>query len=156
VRVPILAPPPLPPGHTRGATVLRELRDADAADLADFLGALDAVRPVPATAIRDIHDRGTWLPVSIGLARVPLTEPRPLPTRDLTERCAAISTAIHADYERHLDTLHVLGKISAALAEHPEALAPPSHPGIRLTLRRAHAELLAALAPVEAMLKAGA
>jgi hypothetical protein len=118
VRVPILAPPPLPPGHTRGATVLRELRDADAADLADFLGALDAVRPVrpmppsPSPSCGS-HDHGMWLPASIGLASVPLTAPEPLPTRGLIERCAAVSAAMHADYARHLDTLHVLGDISA-------------------------------------------
>jgi hypothetical protein len=69
MRVPTLAPPPLPPGHTRAATVLRDLRATDA--------------PLSPTAIRDAHDRGSWLPASVGLARVPLV---PLPdTAPLTQ-----------------------------------------------------------------------
>lgn len=113
--------------------------------------AVDTPRPtrrvgIAAEVLAELRAADTTL-AALGMRR-PVA---PQPTRDLIERCAAVSTAMHADYERHLDTLHVLGEISAALTEHPEALAPPSHPGIRLTLRRAHAEL-AALAPVEALL----
>lgn len=67
----------------------------------------------------------------------PATAPRPLPSRDLIERCAAVSTALHADDERHLDTMRVLGEISAALAAATDKHA-----------------LRMALAPVEAMLNA--
>jgi len=86
--------------------------------------------------------------VVLGMRRPVVPAPRPLPTRSLIERLTAVSTAMHADYGRHLDTLAVLDDIAAALTEHPEAMATPSHPGIRLGLRRAFAEL-AALAPVD-------
>lgn len=91
-------------------------------DMIAFLRAEDNVPPIPAAF-------------------------RPLRSRTLIERLAFVSTAMHADYARHLDTLRVIGEIAAVLTEHPEALAPPAHPGIRLTLRRAHAEL-AALIPL--------
>lgn len=59
--------------------------------------------------------------------------PQPLPGRSLIEYVTAVSTAIHADYERHLDTLRVIDEISAA--------APDTH-----TLRMALTPILAELA----------
>ncbi len=74
------------------------------------------------------------------LAAVPLpTGPRPLPPIATIAFLADVSTAIHADDERHLDTLAVLDAIAAALAARPELLHDTA--------------LLMALAPVVAMLK---
>lgn len=60
--------------------------------------------------------------------------PKPLPARSLIEYVTAVSTAIHADYERHLDTLRVIDEISAA--------APDAH-----TLRMALAPVVEQLVP---------
>jgi hypothetical protein len=126
---PVVRPRAVPaPRPTRPAGIAREV-------LAE-LRAAEVVMPPLQSATCGTHDRGTWLPASAGLARVPLTTPRPLPTRDLIERCAAVSTAMHADYERHLDTLAVLDGISAAIADGADAHV------VRM-----------ALAPVEALLK---
>ena len=46
------------------------------------------------------------------LAAVPLTQ-RPVPGRDCIVYLTAVSTAIHADHERHLDTLRVIDDITA-------------------------------------------
>jgi hypothetical protein len=76
---------------------------------------------------------------ALGMRR-PTAPPAP-PSRDLIEYQTAVSCAMHADYERHLDTLATLDGISAVLIEHPALLAYPSHPGVRLGLRRALAGL---------------
>lgn len=73
-------------------------------------------------------------PRTLGMRRPSAPTARPLPSRDLIEYVTAVSTAIHADYERHLDTLRVIDDIAAA--------APDTH------------TLAMALAPVVAMLKA--
>lgn len=120
------------------------------ADVLKWMRAQDA--PVPPTAIRDVHDRGTWLPASVGLATVPLTAPRPLPTVDTIAYLAAVSTAMHDDYERHLDTLAVIDAIAdlpvhlravtMALAPIGAALAEPAPD----TSWGTHAEQLAEVA----------
>jgi hypothetical protein len=72
----------------------------------------------------------------------PVAPPRPF-SPDLLARLAFISTAMHADYTRHLDTMAVLDEISAVLTEHPEFLTSSDcHPGPRLWLRRIAAELV--------------
>lgn len=108
------------------ADVLRELRAADV--------------PLSSTAIRDAHDRGSWLPASVGIRRTPLTATPPLPGRDLIERLAVVSAAMHDDYARHLDTLAVLDGISAAIADGADAHT------VRMALAPIAAEL-ADLAP---------
>lgn len=87
MRIPTLAPPPLPPGHARATEVLRELRAADASW---------------ATAKRGPSAPGA---------------PRSLPSRDLIERLTAVATAMHADYVRHVEALAVLDGISEAIAD---------------------------------------
>lgn len=57
-------------------------------DMIAFLRAEDNVPPMPATF-------------------------RPLRSRTLIERLAFVSTAMHDDYARHLDTLRVIDEISA-------------------------------------------
>jgi len=49
MRVPTIAPPPLPPGHTRAAAVLRDLRAADTSWTA--LGMRRPVAPTPAAPL---------------------------------------------------------------------------------------------------------
>lgn len=76
------------------------------------------------------------VPLPAGPVPVPVAVPRPLPSRDLIERCAAVSTALHADDERHLDTMRVLGEISAAWAA-----ATDTH-ALRMALAPIQAQLL--------------
>lgn len=45
------------------------------------------------------------------------------PSRDLIEYQTAVSCAMHADYERHLDTLTAVDDISAAIADGTDAHA---------------------------------
>lgn len=135
----------------------RPKRDEDV-----LLAACTSSRPAPVERPRGVDAQRTPLPLgaparsvavlaglraetpTLGMRRpsapVPAAAP-PLPSRDLIEYVTAVSTAIHADYERHLDTLRVIDDIAAVLTEHPELLAPPSHPGPRLWLRRIAAEL---------------
>lgn len=129
---------------------------------ASLLAACATSRPAPAERPRGVDPKRTPLPLgaparsvavladlraadgTLGMRRpsapVPAAAP-PLPSRDLIEYVTAVSTAIHADHLRHLDTLRVIDDIAAVLTEHSELLAPPSHPGPRLWLRRIAAEL---------------
>lgn len=95
---------------------------------------------VPATTRRPLRIDEQARAVDV-LAGIRAEAPVPLPSRNLIEYTAAVSTAINADYARHLDTLRTIDEISAMLTEHPELLAPPSHPGPRLWLRRIAADL---------------
>lgn len=115
----------------------------------DEASPVEPLRPVPATT-RPPLPLGAPARSIAALAGLRSEAPVPLPSRNLIEYTAAVSVAIDADYERHLDTLRTIDEISAMLTEHPELLAPPSHPGPRLWLRR----IVTELAPFTA--KAGA
>jgi len=73
--------------------------------------------------MREAFDHGSWLPASVGLRVTPLAALN-LPSRDLVEFQTAVSCAMHADYERHLDTLAVVNSIAALAADaHVVAMA---------------------------------
>lgn len=111
---------------------------------------IDAPRParqagVAVEVLRDLRAADTT-PAALGMRRPTAPVSRPLPTHALIERLTAVSTAMHADYDRHLDTLAVLDGIAAAIADGADAHV------VRMALAPIAAEL-AALAPV-ATLKA--
>ena len=115
-------------------------------------------RPIPAPPAKKppnwgrdmiafLHAEAPVEPRTLGMRR-PAT-PRPF-SPDLLGRLASVSTAMHADYTRHLDTMAVLDEISATLTEHPEFLTSTDcHPGPRLWLRRIAAELASFTAKAE-------
>lgn len=113
---PVAPSVPLPPRRVHADEVLAELRAADTT------------------------------PAALGMRRPAAPAPRPLPGFATIAYLTAVSTAIQADYERHLDTLRVLDDISAAFTEHPELLTTDGHPGPRLLLRRIAAESEQAIA----------
>ena len=82
-------------------------------------------RPVPPTALRQAHDRNTWLPVTAGLRQVRMDiAARQLPGRDTLAYLTAVSVAIQADHETHMNTLRVIDAIRAAAPDtHTLAMA---------------------------------
>lgn len=61
-------------------------------------------------------------PRTLGMRRPTAPTAPKLPSRDLIEYVTAVSVAMHADYERHLNTLRVIDQIAAA-APDPHTLA---------------------------------
>lgn len=117
----------------------------------DAARAIAESKPLPTQPVRKPlgwgRDMLTYLraqdttPAGLGMHRPAAPAPRPLPHFATIAYLTAVSTAINADYQRHLDTLRVIDDISAAFTEHPELLTADGHPGPRLWLRRIIAEL---------------
>lgn len=117
------------------ATTRRPLRIDEQARSVAALAGLRTETPV--LGLRVVNGIGMRRPA----APSPVDAPK-LPSRNLIEYVTAVSTAIHADYERHLDTLRTIDEISAA--------APDTH-----TLRMALTPILAQLALYDTKAEAG-
>lgn len=118
-------------------TRVARLLHLDDGEFPELRAAIEA-KPLPA---RPVPKPAGWGRDMIAFLRSQDAPAAPRPpqrfTPDLLARLAFVSTAMHADYERHLDTMRVLDVISAVWAAATDTHA-----------------LRMALAPVEAMLNA--